>query len=199
MVQLAAYTQETPDAVLVDRARSGDADAFAALVRRYERHLYTYARRMLRSADEAEDMFQETFLRVHLHLDRFREGAPFRPWLYQIATNLCRDRLRWWRRHPHVSLDAPRSHDLNAPTLADALATPGAGPGQRALEAEAAERLEKAVARLPVKQRAVFLMSRYDGLSYDEISKVLSIPVGTVKSRMNTAVNSLLAAIQETD
>ncbi|HUW61387.1 MAG TPA: sigma-70 family RNA polymerase sigma factor [Candidatus Bathyarchaeia archaeon] len=199
MAQLVAYTHETPDAVLVDRARSGDADAFAALVRRYERPLYAYARRMLRSADEAEDVFQETFLRVHLHLDRFREGAPFRPWLYQIATNLCRDRQRWWRRRPQVSLDSARGGQPDAPTYADTLAAPDPGPDRLAREAEAAERLENAVARLPVKQRAVFLMARYDGLSYDEISKILSIPVGTVKSRMNTAVNSLLAAIQETD
>ena len=204
MPEVLAYTQETPDAVLVERARSGDtardrADAFAALVRRYERPLYVYAKRMLGSADEAEDVFQETFLRVHLNLERFRQGAPFRPWLYQIATNLCRDRLRWWRRRPQVSLYAPRGGDPGAGTVADAVAAPGAGPDQRAREAELSARLEKAVAQLPVKQRAVFLMARYEGLPYGEIASALGIPLGTVKSRMNTAVQRLLSAVEETD
>ncbi len=192
-----AYTVETPDAVLVGRARSGDAGAFAALVRRYERPLYAYAKRMLHSADEAEDVFQETFLRVHLNLDRFRDGAPFRPWVYQIATNLCRDRLRWWRRRPVVSLDAPRAASDDGGTMAETVASTDAGPDQRAREAELSARLEKAVADLPVKQRSVFLMARYDGLPYEEIASALGIPLGTVKSRMNSAVQRLLAAVEE--
>jgi RNA polymerase sigma-70 factor (ECF subfamily) len=88
---------------------------------------------------------------------------------------------------------------LDAPAIADTVAAPGAGPDERARAAELSARLEEAVAQLPVKQRAVFLMARYDGLSYDEISRVLGIPVGTVKSRMNTAVKGLLAAVEETD
>jgi len=198
LAQAAAYSQQIPDTVLVSQAKLGDSGAFAVLVRRYERPLYAYARRMLGSAEEAEDAFQETFLRVHLHLDRFRDGAPFRPWLYQIATNVCRDRRRWWRRRPQVSLDAPVG-DAAGATYADAMAGSEAGPDARACEAELAARLEEALADLPLKQRAVFLMARYDGMSYEEIGKALGIPVGTVKSRMNTAVRRLLAAIEETD
>lgn len=197
MAQAAAYTQQLSDTVLVSQAKLGDSAAFALLVRRYERPLYAYARRMLGSAEEAEDAFQETFLRVHLHLERFRDGAPFRPWLYRIATNVCRDRRRWWRRRPQVPLDAPMGDDAG-PTYADALAGSDAGPAEHAREAELAAKLEDALAALPLKQRAVFLMSRCEGMSYDEIAKSLGIPVGTVKSRMNTAVQRLLAAVEET-
>ena len=98
---------EHTDEELMRRAAHGDEDAFALLVRRYESPLYGYLRRMLGNGADAEDAFQETFLRVHQHRSRYRQGAPFRPWLYQIATNLCRDRLRSRRRHPQVSLDAP--------------------------------------------------------------------------------------------
>jgi len=188
---------EWSDEALIAQSRRGDAQAFAQLMRRYERPLFNYLRRMLGNGGEAEDMFQETFLRVHTHLDRFREGAPFRPWVYQIATNLCRDRLRYWRRRPHVSLDAPSNAASDARALADRLPAREADPEAAACAAETAARLEAAVARLSAKHRAVFLMARYEGLPYEEIAKALRVPVGTVKSRMNTAVKELFAALKE--
>jgi len=188
---------EWSDEALIAQSRRGDAQAFSQLMRRYERPLFNYLRRMLDNGAEAEDMFKETFLRVHTHLDRFREGAPFRPWLYQIATNLCRDRLRYWRRRPQVSLDAPSNAASDARALADHLPAREADPEAAASAAETAVRLEAAVARLSAKHRAVFLMARYEGLPYDEIAKALRVPVGTVKSRMNTAVKELLAALKE--
>ena len=99
--------EELRDERLAVQARRGDTAAFALLVKRYEQPLFRYLRRMLGNTPDAEDMFQETFLRVHQHLGRYRDNAPFRPWLYRIATNLCRDRLRYRRRHPMLALDAP--------------------------------------------------------------------------------------------
>lgn len=188
---------EWSDEALIAQSRRGDAQAFAQLMRRYERPLFNYLARMLGNGAEAEDMFQETFLRVHTHLDRFREGAPFRPWVYRIATNLCRDRLRYWRRRPQVSLDAASSATPDAPALADRLPAREADPEAAASAAETAARLEAAVAGLSAKHRAVFLMARYEGLPYAEIANALRVPVGTVKSRMNTAVKELLAALKE--
>jgi len=173
--------EQPSDEELAAQARAGGESAFAALVRRYEQPLYGYARRLLGSGEDAEDVFQETFLRVHLHLDRFDTGRLFRPWLYQIATNLCRDRQRLRWRRKTVSLDAVR---VERPDGA-------AGPEDIAVARERMARLEAAVAQLPLKQRSVFLMARYEGLPYEEIAQALEIPVGTVKSRMNTAVKYL--------
>ena len=199
----AALDQERQEAVwpslsdeqLVALCQEGQTAAFEVLVRRYERRLFNYLRRMTGSASDAEDLFQETFLRVYTHLERFRESGLFRAWVYRIATNVCRDLLRRRKRRPETSLDGAVRHD-GAP-LVDRIASPAANPRDRAREAELAGRLADAVARLSVKHRAVFLMARYDGLPYEEIGRALRIPVGTVKSRMNKAVHLLMNALEE--
>lgn len=178
------------DEALLAQSRRGDEEAFAVLMRRYEQPLFHYLQRMLGNAAEAEDVFQETFLKVHLHADRFQEGMPFRPWLYRIATNVCRDRQRYWWRRPQVRW---------SPALGNRVAAVQADPGAAAQESETMARLEKAIARLSVKHRAVFLMARYDGMSYEEISEALQVPLGTVKSRMNRAVNQLMSDVKEPD
>ncbi len=178
-------------------AKAGDAASFEALARRYEKRLFNYALRMLGNAQDAEDVFQDTLLRLHRHRGRYREGAPLRPWLYRIATNLCRDHLRRRMRRSWVSLDAPAAAEGGA-ALGDLLPAAGPGADAGAREAETGERLAAAVAALPVKHRTVFLMARYEELPYAEIAKALRIPVGTVKSRMNKAVKLLLAQLEDT-
>ena len=174
------------------RVQQGDDQALATLIQRYEQPLFAYARRMLGNAADAEDIFQETFLRVYLHRDRYRRDAPFRPWVYRITTNLCRDRLRYRRRRPEVQ---PIENDGMPDVLAQH-AAPGAPPDKAAAQAERAAQMGRALASLSLKHRAVFLMAHQEGLSYAEIAQALRIPVGTVKSRMNKAVNMLMAALE---
>ncbi len=198
----AAYQKETErtadltDEALMSRAQSGDTGAFEVLVRRYETPLFNYIRRTTGSAADAEDLFQETFLRVYQHRERFRRGAPVRPWVYQIATNLCRDVLRKRRRRPQVSLDAA-SPTANGTSLMDTAKANDPAPSAVAGAHELGERLERALARLSVKHRSVFLMARYDGMPYEDIARALRIPVGTVKSRMNKAVDFLMRELKE--
>lgn len=177
--------EDRNDEALIVLARDGEARAFAVLVRRYERPLFNYLRRLLGDAADAEEIFQDSFMRVHTNLNRYRDGAAFKPWLYQIATNAARDRLRYRKRRPSVSLDAS-----GAP--GDTTTASTADPAAAAIAQETAQRLERAVAKLPVKQRAVFLMARYDEMPYADIAETLGIPVGTIKSRMNKAVKFLL-------
>lgn len=178
------------DELLVAHARGGSQRAFTALVTRYERRLYAYLSRMLGDPADAEDAFQETFVRVFRSISRFRTGSAFRPWLYCIATNVCKDALRRRARFRSVNVtDNKKVVELQSANAA--------GPGSQAQAAEVRERLEAAVARLPEKQRAVFLMARYQDMPYREIARALRIPPGTVKSRMNAAVNSLLLALEE--
>jgi RNA polymerase sigma-70 factor, ECF subfamily len=183
------------DEALITLYREGRPDAFEVLVKRYEKRLFNYIRRMVSSTADAEDLFQETFLRVYRHLDRFRTSGSFRAWAYRIATNVCKDHLRRRRRRGEVPLE--RGPDSAEAGLMDRLESPGPWPDAQAQGAELAERLESALAGLPVKHRAVFLMARYDQMPYDAIARTLHIPVGTVKSRMNKAVHTLLADIRE--
>ncbi|MCC6696290.1 MAG: RNA polymerase sigma factor [Candidatus Hydrogenedentes bacterium] len=174
----------------------GDMGAFGQLVRRYEGPLYRFLRRMIGNAAEAEDVFQEAILRVYLSRDRFDVNASFRPWLYRIAANCCRDRMRYWRRRPAVSLEAASMEGHTEGHIGHLAARTPAPDGLAEAE-ELRERLEAAVARLPIKHREVFLMARYEGMPYEEISESLGVPVGTVKSRMNKAVRVLMNQLEE--
>lgn len=179
------------------RVRSGDEHALAALVRRYESPLYNYARKYLGRAEDAEEVFQETFLRVYRHRGRFKEGRPFRPWLYRIATNLCRDRLRYRGRRPEVSMSALRTaDDMSTQPFEERLVSQEARPDNAAVSQERAVYMQHALMALNAKHRAVFLMAHQEGMPYAEIAAALRIPVGTVKSRMNKAVAQLTAAME---
>ncbi len=177
------------------RTMAGEREAFDALVHRYERPLYGYLYRMLGNAEDAQDAFQEAFMKAYAHRARFRRGAAFRPWLYAIATNCCRDRLRRRRHRRALSLNARGPDDTVA--LGERLAAHNPGPDAAAQAAETAQRLEAALERLPVKQRAVFVLARYEGLAYKDIAHALRIPVGTVKSRMKKATDFLMREIEE--
>jgi RNA polymerase sigma-70 factor, ECF subfamily len=182
------------------RVKAGDDDALAVLVHRYEGALFNFARKMLGNAADAEEVFQETFLRVHLHRKRFWGGSAFRPWLYRIATNLCKDRLRYRKRRPEIPVSALRSGDEADAFAPVALrAAEGMLPDEAAAARELAERMENALAALSVKHRAVFLMAHQEGMAYAEIAKALRIPTGTVKSRMNKAVSQLMAVLEASE
>jgi len=159
--------------------------------------LFNYIARMIGSRSEAEDLFQETFLRVYTHLDKFRPTGRFRPWVYRIATNLCKDHMKYRRRHRTVSLDNDCGCRENSPRLADRIAARDPSPSDQARGSEMAGLIETAIGDLSTKHRSVFLMARYEGLSYDDIARSLGIPLGTVKSRMNKAVHFLLNRLGE--
>ena len=188
------------DEWLMAKVKAGDDSALAVLIRRYEGPLYNYARKMLGNASDAEEVFQEAFLRVHLHRNRFWNGSVFKPWVYRIVTNLCKDRLRYRKRRPEVAVSALRRDDGESgyDVLAQT-ATPTMTPAAAAEASELARKMEQALADLSVKHRAVFLMAHQEGLSYAEIARALRIPTGTVKSRMNKAVKLLLAVMEGTE
>lgn len=172
-------------------------EAFEQLVRRYESPLFNYACRMLGDRIEAEDVFQETFLRVFQHRARYRPGAPVRPWIYRIATNLCRDRLRTRKRRRLTSLESSTAEASDSWPVANTIANGNPAPDALARANELEQRLKAAIEKLPIKQRTVFLMARYQEMPYNEIARALFIPVGTVKSRMNKAVTYLLGELRD--
>lgn len=180
------------DEALAARVRAtGDAEAFSVLVTRYRGRLIALARRMLAESrggpDEAEDVAQEAFVAAYDRRGTYRRGEPFRPWLYRIALNRCLDRLRAQSRRP-----ASRSWD-------DVTAEPhGAEDSLTTLLADEREaHLQEAVAALPPKYRAVFLLRHLDDLSYEEIATAAELPLGTVKTHLFRARAQLRAALTE--
>ncbi len=179
------------DEVLAARVQAtGDLDAFAQLVTRYRVRLTGLARRMLTGMgsggpEEAEDVAQEVFLAAYDKRATFRRGQPFRPWLYRIAVNRCLDRLRAQARRPLMT-------DLeDRPELSGE----GDDPLGVLLAEERDVRLQAAVAELPPKYRAVFLLRHLDELSYEEIAVATSLPLGTVKTHLFRARAQLRQAL----
>jgi len=180
------------DEELLGRFRGdGDAAAFEALVHRYEHELFSYLRRYLGSAEMAEDVFQATFLQVHLKKEHFEEGRRFRPWLYTIATNQAIDAQRRNRRHRMVSLDQRSAGDDDVGTLVEMLAGRDSTADEQMEEEEARAWVRSAVEELPDTLKSALLLVYHQGMKYREAADVLGIPVGTVKSRLHAALLKL--------
>src|SRR3989449_8949003 len=179
-------------ALLVERARHGDARAFEQLARDVERPLYRHAVRMVGQAD-AEDVVQDALLAAWRSLTSF-EGSSFRAWIFRIATNRALDRLRSRKRHPELPLDPPA--DDAEITWAEP-AAPGPDLVQIVGDREALAAVEAALATLPVDQRTVLLLRDIEGFAYEEIAVITAVEIGTVKSRIHRgrlAVRNALVA-----
>jgi RNA polymerase sigma-70 factor, ECF subfamily len=173
-------------------SRDEQATVFSELVARYERELYNYLRRYLGDGVLAEDVFQTTFLQVHLKCDQFESGRKFRPWLYTIATNQAIDAQRRNRRHRRLSLDVAHSASgEEIGTLMEVVATQEAGPSDAVDSGEQAEWIRNEVATLPEALQSAVNLVYFRGMKYRDAAKIMSVPVGTVKSRLHAAIKRL--------
>jgi RNA polymerase sigma-70 factor (ECF subfamily) len=187
----------TDEQLLLKYRTCGDRQAFARLVGRYERELFNYLYRYTGSAEMAEDAFQATFLQVHLKCDQFELGRKVRPWLYTIATNQAIDAQRRNRRHRMASLDRINSrHDDDLGRLMDLLVSSEPDPVAVVDSHENEQWVRDEIAALPEHLRTVIGLVYFQGLKYREAAEALSIPVGTVKSRLHAAVLRLNEAWQ---
>jgi len=186
-------SSQTDEELLLRYRETGQADLFSELVHRYERELFSYLRRYLGDAEMAEDAFQAAFLQVHLKCQQYEPGRAFRPWLYTIATNQAIDSQRRNRRHRMVSLDRTGGSEEaeQSGKLVDLLVSLDADPSAGASTQERREWVQQAVDDLPEPMRQVVQLVYYQGLKYREAADVLEIPVGTVKSRLHTAIMKL--------
>jgi RNA polymerase sigma-70 factor (ECF subfamily) len=187
------------DRTLVDRFKSGDASAFDEMVSRYWDRIFSMVNQLLRNAQDAEEVTQDAFIRAHKGLASFRGESAFSTWLYQIATNLARNRYwYWWRRKrdKSVSLDAPLGHD-NTTTLAEVLPAEVETPDDVTVTREFVTRIGGGMERLGAKHREILILRNVKNLSYEEIANTLGISVGTVKSRIARARESLRSKLGE--
>jgi RNA polymerase sigma-70 factor (ECF subfamily) len=182
-----------PDRELVNRWQAGEAEAFTLLVRRHERRVFGLLRRMLGSVQEAEDVFQETFLNLHRHGHRFRSEARFSTFLYRVAVNAALNRRRSLGRR------RSRMEALGARQLAgDDLPRAPRSPEDAAGGAEVTCEVQQAILALPEKLRAPIVLYDIEGLPYADVARVLELAEGTVKSRIHRARQALREALRET-
>ena len=181
----------TDEQLLLEYRKNGDESLFSELVHRYERELFGYLKRYLGKSSMAEDAFQATFLQLHLKCDQFEEGRRLRPWLYMIATNKAIDLQRRNKRHQIVSLDGSHGTADQEGKLGDYVEGSEPNPLASLAKSEHAEWVASALGQLPQHLRVVVHLVYYQGLKYREAAEALSIPVGTVKSRLHAAICKL--------
>ncbi|MCW5548018.1 MAG: sigma-70 family RNA polymerase sigma factor [Opitutaceae bacterium] len=185
------------DRVLVDRFKNGDQAAFDEMVARYWDRIYAMVNQLLRNAQDAEEVTQDAFIRAHRGLVNFRGDSAFSTWLYQIATNLARNRYwYWWRRkRDHtISFDQPVGPD-NETTLAEIIPAELETPDDITVTQEFVDKISEGMAKLSAKHREILTLRNIKNLSYEEIAAILNLSVGTVKSRIARARESLRAKL----
>jgi RNA polymerase sigma-70 factor (ECF subfamily) len=167
---------------------AGHDAALNALMDRHGERLFHYLLRQLANESDAADLAQETFVRIYQNRTRFNPAHKFSTWLYTIATNLLRDRFRWHKRHPQVSLDAEREE---TGALRDTLPDTAASPAEQMASAERAAEVRKAIESLPEDLRTALILSEYEGLAHAEIGAVLNCTAKAIENRLYRARNQL--------
>lgn len=183
--QPAPDLDQLSDEELMEEIVRGSEEAFAALVRRYQGRVINVVSRLINDRDRAQEIAQETFLRVFIHRERYRPSGKFSTWLYTIAMNLGKNEIRRRvRARGVVSLDKLlEATGDSGGFIADA----GPGPERLYQRRDIKRKVAEAVAKLPTKFREVIVLRDLQQLSYEEIGDVLQIPGGTVRSRINRA------------
>jgi RNA polymerase sigma-70 factor (ECF subfamily) len=180
---------EPTDEQLLSEYRTGDKTAFARLVSRYQRELYHFLVRFLGNRASAEDIFQETFLQVHQSAEQFDLQRRFRPWLFTIAANKARDLIRSQARRPANPLQASISPgDGDSGEFIDLMQSTAEMPSEPMERKELQQLVHNTVGSMPEHLREILLLSYFHQFPYKQISEILDIPLGTVKSRLHAAV-----------
>lgn len=185
--------EELGDEALVISAQQGEREAFEVLVERYKQKAYRIAFDFTRDREEARDLSQDAFLQAFSHLKGFDRRASFYTWFYRILVNLCLD---YRRRKSKVAWESLEEKTERGDGF-EKLAHPGPSPVEEAMRGELSERIGAALATLPPKQRAVFLLKNHQGLSISEIAGVMKAAEGTIKVHLHRAVMALRQRLTE--
>ncbi|MDD4458122.1 MAG: RNA polymerase sigma factor [Syntrophotalea acetylenica] len=184
------------ESLLLERIRLGDERAFAQLVSEHLSQVINLAYRMLGDRQEAEDLSQEAFLRLHRALPSFRGECRIKTWLYRVVSRLVIDHLRREKVKRRIFFFRK---DEDAPDPVADCADPGASPSDLVLGEEARQRLFRALSRLSARQRAVFVLRHQEGLPLKDIAEVLHLKEGTVKVHLHRAVQCLRKEFSDED
>lgn len=182
---------------LIEAARRGDQGAFAELVRLYDRDVLSLALRLLRSPEDAQDIYQESFLKVYRKLATFRFQCQFRTWLYRIATNVCLDHLRRRKARPEFTASMPEANGRPSPLDLAADARPGSSPDRVADSGEVSSRIRRALGKLSDRERLVFTMRHYEGLRLRAIADACAISEEAAKHSLFRATRKLRRELRD--
>ena len=194
----AARAERKRDEALVARVREGDQDAFRELFDKYNRRAFAVALGVVKNQQDAMDVVQDAFIKVHHHIDKFQGSSSFYTWLYRIVMNLSIDHVRRTSKKKGVDYDDGVSREADA--AGDGAMLPrilDSNPSKTVLRRELSEAIQKALAELPDYHRAVILLREVEGLSYEEMSEVLEVPKGTIMSRLFHARRKMQASLSE--
>jgi RNA polymerase sigma-70 factor (ECF subfamily) len=174
---------------LLSRYVAGDKDAFKEIVTRYKDQLYAFLRRFLNNQQLVEEAFQETFLQLYQSRKTFEKDKPLGPWLFTIAANKARDSLRKQQRHETVSIGAmAEPAELSVDDVVNSLKSYEITPYDEAEKTERAEKVRQIISEMPENLREILILAYFEQFSYKQMADMLSIPIGTVKSRLHTAI-----------
>jgi RNA polymerase sigma-70 factor (ECF subfamily) len=185
------------DSALVERASGGDADAFEALVAKYQDRVYYIALRLVHRPEEAEDVTQETFLKVYRALPKFGGRSAFYTWIFRITVNTALSRLRSLGRRREREIAAPIGADREEPGAIPEPASREEGPVETVAYRESSRRVEEAIQSLGPEDRAAIILRDFEELSYDEIAEALSSTRAAVKSRLHRARLELASKLKD--
>ena len=189
-----AAWQDLRDEDLIAHVQQGNKRAYDELAKRYKGRLFSFILRMVADPTEAEELAQDTLIRAYIHADKYREIARFSTWLFTIATNLVRNRMRKKKRTPYMlTLDPAPADDDDIPLDPP---DPVADPTRNLEGKELGELIAEATRKIPEKYRIPFLLREVEELSYEEIQQVTGLKLGTVRSRINRARNRFRANIK---
>ncbi len=183
-------SQKPTDAELLAQFAQGDEAAFREIVNRYKNGLYAFLRQFLNYQDMVEDTFQETFLQLFTSRDSFDTSRPLRPWLFTIAANKAKDALRKRQRTAAIHIGAiADSQEMSFDDVLNTLTSDSSTmPYEELQKSETASRVGQIITNMPENLREILILAYFDQFSYKQMAQILSIPIGTVKSRLHTAV-----------
>ncbi len=177
------------DAELLDLYSDGEEAAFQEIVNRYKNGLYTFLRQFLNRQDIVEDVFQETFLQLFTSKESFDRSRPLRPWLFTIAANKAKDALRKWQRTAAIPIGViADSQDVSFEEMLNTITSDNTLPFEELEKNEVLARVAHIIAKMPENLKEILILAYFNKFSYKQMADILSIPIGTVKSRLHTAV-----------
>jgi len=193
----------TEDAALIADLKAGSEEAFAVLIAQYHQPLYSLIARSLNDPADAADITQEVFIKVFRSIRGFHGEASLRTWLYRIALHEASNQRRWWSRHKkqEITIDSPSESEDDGSTfcLSSTLCDDRDSPFDHAAQAEVRVRVESALRQLPEAFRTVVVLREIEGFAYEEISEILNVNLGTVKSRLTRGRSALRALLVTTE
>ena len=177
------------DAELLAHYAAGEESAFRELVNRYKNSLYAFLKQFLNRRDMVEDVFQETFLQLFTSRDSFDPDRPLHPWLFTIAANKAKDALRKSQRATAIPIGTiSESQDMSFDDVLNTLSSDNTMPYEELEKGETSSRVGQTIANMPENLREILILAYFNRFSYKQMAEILSIPIGTVKSRLHTAV-----------